>query len=407
MYYFLTGALTRRAIHDFRQYWTRDPELRDKLVDNIQGKYSFRERPQHAIIIKASSANHVRMSADNAKGMRYSYSYLTRVKGYPGQFLEWIVDDMNAVRRNGGRFPSPPGVYYVTVTDYDKTRPEGNLVTFEVEALLDIYDESPQQVDQGGLVFQVSQGSFVGESQHVVQMPDRIVLVEGTEYFTDPANGTVNLYQALPDGRYLNVDYRYRTPVSGPYVTRPQYSHHQAIPGVVLAFGRKIESGDRMAIVVSDRREPTAYAYGGRWDISLEIEVMSRDVELQEYICDDTLMYITSELYPRWSSEGLEITEWSFGGAAEEPYDDTAQDFFYTGSISMTVQVEWELHQPILGRITQVTELSQEQAAAVSLLSEEELASVQTNLQIVDQFGLEFLKDPFFRGRSETFEMFR
>ena len=53
--------------------------------------------------------------------------------------------------------------------------------------------------------------------------------------------------------------------------------------------------------------------YGGRWDLTMDFDVVSRDVYAQQEIADQTIVYIWGVLRPYLSSEGLEITD-SLGG---------------------------------------------------------------------------------------------
>ena len=68
IYYFLTESVKRRVILELRRYWSYHPKYPD-LPDHIQGKYSFRERPQYGIVIKTGSANRVDLSPDNYLGV--------------------------------------------------------------------------------------------------------------------------------------------------------------------------------------------------------------------------------------------------------------------------------------------------------------------------------------------------
>ena len=52
----LTVAVKRRILQELRSFWSLDPNYRDTLVPNIQGRYSFRERPQQAIIVKGDQS---------------------------------------------------------------------------------------------------------------------------------------------------------------------------------------------------------------------------------------------------------------------------------------------------------------------------------------------------------------
>ena len=102
MYYVLSHALTRRFIEELRGFWSYHPRYRDDLVNNIQGKYAFDERPQHGIIVKNSGGSLVKMAADNFIGTVHSHAYLTKVDGFNGTFIEWVREDAVAIQRNGG-----------------------------------------------------------------------------------------------------------------------------------------------------------------------------------------------------------------------------------------------------------------------------------------------------------------
>jgi hypothetical protein len=62
-------------------------------------------------------------------------------------------------------------------------------------------------------------------------------------------------------------------------------------------------------------------------------------------------------LREKFGSLGMAISDVSFGGDAEEVYDDNGDDYFYTGSLSMTIQTDWFVHfalvNPILALDTQ------------------------------------------------------
>ena len=90
MYYQLTSALKRRMILELRRYWASHPKFPD-IVDNIQGKYSFKERPQHGIIVKTGSASKVNLAADNFQGTVYSHCTLTMIDNYAGTAIEWKI----------------------------------------------------------------------------------------------------------------------------------------------------------------------------------------------------------------------------------------------------------------------------------------------------------------------------
>lgn len=391
MYYALTGALKRRMIEELRRYWSYHPKYKD-LPDHIQGKYSFRERPQYGIVVKTGSANRVDLSADNYIGIVRSYVYLTRVSGYNGTAVEWVREDALAIAGNQGRFPSPPGVYYIELTQDNE---------FYVDPLLDVRNEVPLQVTPTEVQIQ---RPYLPGTLLLYEMPTGYQLVEGVNYTADPATGLIVLSRPMGAGQYLVADYRYQGQTTGPWEIHENYSNNKAIPGCVLAFGRRNKKGDRLAVVVQPMREAAALEYGGRWDVQLEIDVIARDVYSQQEIADQTVIYLWGIARSRLSAEGLEVTDVSMGGESEEVYDETGDDYFYNSSMSMTVQTEWKVYVPLVATIRQAIPLTQEQAAVAASLSDTEVASFEDNIRLLADLGLEPLRDPFFEGKSKHYE---
>lgn len=404
MYSFLTEALKRRFIMELRRYWAYHPKYRD-IVDHIQGKYSFRERPSYGIILKASSANHVQLSADNFQGTVRSYVQLAKYQDKPGLSVEWVREDAVAIRSNGGVFPSPPGIYYVEIVEADPSPPYNAEKTFNfmVDPLLEVQDEVATKVDD----FTWSVGNpYLEGTTRVYEMPGSIPYVRGVNYEEDAATGRLTVTTPVPPSAYLMVSYRYPGTTTGPWRIVENFAHKNAIPGVVLAFGRRVEAGDILAVVVHDRRQPTALEYGGKWDISLDFDIAARDVYAQQEIADATVMYLWGVARNRLSTEGIEITAVSMGGESEEIADDTGDDYFYNASFSVQTQTDWSIHVPLTATIRRVVPLTSAQVAEIAGMTDDELieSNVSSNIQVLEDLGLRSFDDPFFAGRTSTFE---
>lgn len=399
MYFRLTEAMKRRFILEMRKYWQYHPRYRD-LVENIQGKYSFKERPQHGIIVKTGPANRVDLSADNYIGVIESYTYLTSVKNYPGVALEWVREDAVAIQKNEGQFPSPPGVYFIELTEDTE---------YYVDQLLDVYREAVAKVSD--TVWQLQHPPLTG-TLRLFEQPAGFQLVENTNYtLTLDAQGNftgeITLSQPLTGGRTLTADYRSPGQSTGPHTLVPGRADNTVIPGVVLAFGRRNEKGDRLAVVVENIRRPAAMAYGGKWEMTLDIDVTSRDVFAQQEIADQTVVYLWGVVRPFLSSEGIEMTDISMGGESEEPYDETGDDYFYTSNFSITVQTDWEVHVPLGLFLRQAAPLTVEQSRMVAAMTDDQLAGWQGNIEMLENLGLQHVSDPFFRDRTSTYEIVR
>lgn len=383
MFYRLTEALKRRFVGELRRHWAYHPQYRD-IVDNIQGKFSFDERPQYGIIVKTGSGSHVQMAADNYRGIVNSYVYKAQFQHYPGVAVEWVREDSLQIQANGGVFPSPPGVYYIDLSEDDE---------YYVDRLLDVSHE--QVVLSNGTNGQF-QHAPLGGSVRLYEMPSGFLLQEGVNYTVDPS-GALTLNRALSQGQWVSAEYRYPGETSGPHKILPMHANNTVIPGVVIAFGRRNEKGDRVAIVVQDIRRPAAQEFGGRWSMTLDFDVMARDVYSQQEILDRSVMYLWSIARARLSTEGIEVTEISLGGESEEVYDENGDDYFYNASFSLTVETEWSLWVPLVASVQQAAALSHERAGEIGDMADDEAAGQGYDIkEMLEGLGLSQARDPFF-----------
>lgn len=429
MHAVLSENIKRRFIQELQEYWGQHPKYRDSLI--IQGRYSFDERPQQAIILKNASANPFQLSADHYQGVVVSYCHLTGVYGKPGTALEWVREDRRAVQGNGGEFPSPAGIYYIEVrqegvdwnnvpggyggADCPPPGPDSGPVgtgqsygmCFYVDPLLSVIDERP--LPQDPTHYQVAQGKFHDGSLQVFEMPGNIPMFDGITYEADPTTGVITLARPLATGTHLSVDYYYAGTSQGPFPIADNTANNTAIPGVVLAFGRLLQDGDVMAVVVSERREDAAREFGGRWTMSLDFDLMARDVHAQEELTDRTLMFLHAQLRDRLSFEGIEIVDVSSGGEAEEQYDEVGDDYFYTASISVSLETEWAMHLPLDRTFTRILPNTVEQLQAVTALTDEQIAETgnPTLLLVAENLNLVQIRDPWFSDRSRNWELIR
>lgn len=397
----MTGALKRRFIEELRRYWSTHPKYRDDLVPNIQGKFAFTERPQHGIIVKTQGGNRVDLSADNYIGVVESYCLLTRVKDKPGISCEWIREDSRAIQENNGRFPSAPGFYYIDVVEEDGTN------VFYVDPLIRQSHEAVTLVDQN--TAQLLHVPVPG-SVRLYEQPSGWRMVEGTDYTIDldgqgNATGGITLLNPVTGGRWLQADYLYPEASRGPFPIREMHANNTAIPGVVLAFGRRVEAGDQLAVMVHGIRQPAYLEYGGKWEITVECDVMSRDHFAQQEIVDQTVVYLWGVLRSRLSHMGIEITDVSLGGESEEIYDDNGDDYFYNANFSITCQTDWSIHVPLDGYLRSAAPLTRSEAREIAGLPDDELADKTGNIRLLEALGLEAVQDPFWSGRKGTFEM--
>lgn len=406
MYYFLTEQIQRKFIQELRKYWSYHPKYKD-IVDKIEGKYAFTERPQTGIVLKNSAGNQTQLAADNFQGTLQSYVYLAHVDGYPNLSVEWVREDFVAIQNNGGLFPSEPGVYFLDFCDANGTPTDQE---FFVDPLIDVIDETVIQINP--TQWQLQKGQFLANTLKLYQMPGNLPLFEGPNYTADPTTGIITLVEPLPRPEdFLSADYRVGETPRGPFKVNEQRALREPIPGVVLAFGRRITAGDRLAVVVQRKRRIAALEYGGRWDLTLDMEIIARDPLNQREILDQTSLYLWLQARPRLSSMGIEILSVNMGGETEELYDDNAQDFYYSGTLSIQLQTDWLVHVPLGICIRSVEQSGGEPPAPgqapltppfieqIAGLTDAEVAEIQGNIKFQQQLGLTAPWDPFYVGK--------
>lgn len=402
MFYVLTEQIQRIFEEVLRQYWQYHPRFQD-LAGNIQGKYAFSKRPQHGIILKNSSGNFTRLSADNYQGALRTYVYLAHQEGSPGTSLEWVRENALAIQENGGRFPSPPGVYYIDFHD-DTGRPTDE--AFYLETLLDVYAETVPKI--GGSIYRLQRGRFLPGTLRLFLMPGSVLLDPGTHYTAQAATGVIQVSIPMAPGDYLSADYRYAAQgPKGPFKVIPERALIHPIPGAVLAFGRRIVPGDRLAVMVHPTRKLSVLEYGNRTELSLDMDIVSRDVLNMREIVDQTMMFLEFQARAHLAPRGIEIVSVGHGGESEEPYDPNTGENFYTASLSVQVQTDCSVHIPVAAWVRSL--VAQTPLAvwkSLPGLPEEVLAELGQEMpglsSTMSSLGLVPTKvDPFYFGKTE------
>lgn len=395
MYYYLVQSLKRRLILELKDSFSQHP-VYEKIVPFIQSKYTFTERPQFGIVIKGSSANKVQLSADNFLGSVMSHVMLANV-GAPVYPLEWVREDTACIDANGGRVPTPPGVYHLEIQDApENAQGEGH---FMVHPFLTVNDE-PVLRFVSGIESEAQLQRIPVQGTLRLWENRRFLLIEGTHFRIDYETGAIELLTRSTPGSVLTADYRFSVPSIGPVAYQWNRADFETLPGVVLAFGKRGKAGDKVAVVVYEDRVETANAYGGRFEVSFDFDAIARDINQMEEIADLIIMYLWAQKRSVLSSEGIEITDISMGGETEEIYDETGDDYSYTASLSIQLQGDWELHIPLPLTISQVTATTPEADRATNPLD-----PIQGSTIIGDvKNKLFFATIPVITGRDNNFE---
>jgi hypothetical protein len=322
-----------------------------KVVPYIQNKYAFDERPQFGLVVKGVSSNKIQLSSENFVGTVTSKVMLAHYEA-PSYLLEWVREDSQLIFQNHDVMPIHQGIYVLECLSAPTT--PGEEGEYSITPFLTSTDE-PLIVIETGV-----------ESEAQLQNPPvqgtvrlwenrRYLLKEGEDYQVDYRTGLVTITGRLQRGATVTADYRYAIPAMGPFKWMWNKADYETLPGVVLAFGKRGKVGDKVAVVVTDDRTDTANAYGGKFEVSFDIDVIATDPMQMEEMADYTFMTFWGEKRATLAHEGIEVSDVSMGGEAEESYDEAANLFFYTASMSIQLQSDWEIHVPLPFTVSQVT----------------------------------------------------
>lgn len=342
-FFHVLKATKERLISELRDSFSRHP-IYNKVF--IQEKYSFTERPQHAIILQNTSVGKVQLSADNYMGQLQSHVIAANVKDIPGQFLEWVKEDTLAIANNGGVFPSPPGLYYLEITDSTHFTVDP-LFVIELETIIN---------DSTGME---TSGSF---NQYPI-LPGTVQLylqgrfdplLENTDYVINYTSGFIDFLKPLPIHSTLVANYKYIGESLGEFDLHPWKANYKAIPGVVMAFGNKFEVGDQQVVVINQEISPVAQVFGGRWDINFNMDCVARDPIQRDEIADECLLQLWVYKKSSFEADGIILSDIGMGGENEDLWDETTEEYWYKSSIDFTLQTEWQLAVPMLRTINNI-----------------------------------------------------
>ena len=340
---FLTNATKKRLIEELRQILYAHPRYRGDS-QNVQNKYAFDQRPQRGIIVNNASADRIRLAADNYMGRLSSFVMQAMVGEQPGTTVEWVMENKSLLEKyspDRSVFPSPPGVYVLDI----KTVPNDarNVPgTFTVEPILTVSDEMLLIFGQDAQLSR--QGIYPGAVR--LWADGRRPLVDGVDFEVDYAEGLITFLKPVPPGTNVFADYRYKLPVQGPYYYRTDAADYDSIPGAVIAFGDRHQAGDKLAVVVGQTRSEVADVHGGKFEVTFELVVFTKDPEDREKMSD----YVVASILERQNQlgfDGLELLDVSPGGESEEVYVTEIDDYYYDGSVSVSIRVDWEIYTPL------------------------------------------------------------
>ena len=242
---------------------------------------------------------------------------------------------------------SPAGRYYVVFTEDNQ---------FEVDQLLCVEGETEIENTLGTETSLILPHSNIADGSDRLYLLSRngsqpIILTKGTDYTLDILTSTVTFLTPLLKNLKLLADYRYKGITTGPYTFAPYEEIDKAINGVVISIGRRAKKGDKQVVLLSNFREPMAQVYGGHWDMTLSLGVISKDSiqsgEMSDFLAEDFWGNKKNIL----EFEGITMTSITPSGETEEVFDSVSNDMYYETNVDINLMTEWQKFVPYLYKI--------------------------------------------------------
>ena len=399
----LTSATKERLIHELKHILAEHPKYKSDS-ENVQNKFSFEQRPQRGIIVNNTTADMVRLAADNYMGRLGSFVMLAPVKNFPGTSLEWVHENfpiLEGVSPDRSVFPISAGVYIVKIIKLpdDARQIPGEFVVDPIITVLNepliLFNSTADNYAQLSY-----QNVYPGSLR--LSLNNKRGLIPGVDYsvnyLAEDDTTVVTFLQPTPTGDAVYANYRYQIPQQGPFPFYRDWADTASIPGAVLAFGDRVQAHDEMAVVVTGTRSEVAEVYGGKFEVTFSLVVFARDSIDRERMSD----YVVEKVLERQNIlgfEGLELLNISPGGEGEEIYNAEIDDYYYESEVSLSMRVDWETWVPIPMVIDRVDLTSESQANKLGFLNNQTPYDL---LQIATELGVTGF--PVKIGKKLTYE---
>lgn len=344
MVFLVTNALKKRLVLIFQDILARHPIFEKTKVYT---KFPQEERPKTAIIVRSVSGGSQKLGLDNFLAINRGHCSLANLKGMSGNSIEWVRDDQENLDKL-----SPQGFYIVKVISHDI---DTNSFTFNVDPYLVCSDELLDLV-----VIRTKQGAILKnfpvnpDSEIVFSQTGQFEFKKDIDYTINYETGEILFTNSIVDYAPIVVDYQLCSKQEGPFVAEYYGVNNVAIPGVVLAFGDRLKIGDEQVVVVEKESTTTSKVFGGRWLLDVDIIGIAQDSDQQERMIDYVVTSLWAEYQDALANEGISIRDFSLPGESEDLEVEIPEEYNYTGSISFSVEVDWEIHVPMIAVLRRV-----------------------------------------------------
>jgi len=338
MYFAISNALKKKFSLIFEEIFQRHPVFEKT---EVYTKFPDEEKPKFALLLRSASGSSQKIGMDNYGGIKHSFSSLANLAdSNKGNSIEWVRDDERNLKNI-----SAPGFYIMNMIEDNQ---------FTIDPFLLVDDEELEMVLVGGKNGAILKNTPVNPNSETIMTWDNIMLKRGIEYTINYENGNIIFNDSVQDLEQLKADYQCIGEQIGPFEIEKYTSNNTAIPGVILAFGDRLRKGDEQVIVVDKEQREAAKVYTGRWTMSMDLMGIAQDPDQQERLVDYAISIFWSEYQHKLTGEGIAINEFSLSGESEDLEMDVPEEYYYTGGISFSVDVDWELEVPIVSEVRNV-----------------------------------------------------
>ena len=344
----MTHHTKRRFMAELKSMLQNHPRYVED-VQNVVNKFGYKERASRGIIINSTSAERVRLSADNYVGRQKSFVVMSPYRNSKGTSIEFVNENMpalEAINPNRNVFPTPPGFFVISIDSLpnDGTGEPGY---FTLKQYLSAEDPSLLTFNDSRdfIAYLSHQNIYPGSVQ--IYFDDRIRLIPDVDYTVDYGTSEIRFLKDTPTGYTVSAKYRHGYGEDRKLEFHRNAYQTEIVPGVVLAFGDRATIGDQVSIRINESRVETADVYGGKFEVNLELLTYSKDASDREQLVD----YVTTSILGRQMAlidSGIELMEVSPGSDAEETFNPETDEYYYEQSISVQLRVDWMIMVPLM-----------------------------------------------------------
>ena len=344
----MTHHTKRRFMAELKSMLQNHPRYMED-VQNVVNKFGYKERASRGIIINSTSAERVRLSADNYIGRQKSFVVMSPYRNSKGTSIEFVNENMpalEAINPNRNVFPTPPGFFVISIDSLpnDGTGEPGY---FTLKQYLSAEDPSLLTFNDSRdfIAYLSHQNIYPGSVQ--IYFDDRIRLIPDVDYTVDYGTSEIRFLKDTPTGYTVSAKYRHGYGEDRKLEFHRNAYQTEIVPGVVLAFGDRATIGDQVSIRINESRVETADVYGGKFEVNLELLTYSKDASDREQLVD----YVTTSILGRQMAlidSGIELMEVSPGSDAEETFNPETDEYYYEQSISVQLRVDWMIMVPLM-----------------------------------------------------------